>query len=76
MTYQIPTRKPDLVLINHENRSCHLGDLGGKRKEIENIEKCLNLAKKRYSLWNMNVTVIPILVGTLETFNKGLEKGV
>ena len=46
----IPARRPDLQLINKKKRILHLVDFvvptdqRGKRKEIENIDKYLDLA--------------------------------
>ena len=47
-----------------------------KLKESENKDKYLDLAKElRKQRWNMMVTVIPIVIGTLGTIPKGLIKG-
>ena len=48
-------------------------------KETFPIEKYLELArvgkkKKKKNLWNMRVTVIPVVDGVLETVYKGYEK--
>ena len=48
-------------------------------KESEKKDKYLDLArklKKKKILWNMKVTVIPIVTGTLDTATKGLVKGL
>ena len=37
----------------------------GKIKESKNINKCLDLARELKNLWNMKVTVIPIIIGAL-----------
>ena len=49
-------------------------DHRGKIKESEKIDKFLNLAKELRKLWNMKVTVIPIIVVAFGTVFKGLEK--
>ena len=48
-----------------------------KIKEIKKVDKYFDLAgelKQKKTLWNMRVTVIPIVVGALGTILKGLEK--
>ena len=47
-----------------------------KIKEIEKIDKFLDLARELKKPWNMKVTVIPIVVGTLGTDPKSLENGL
>ena len=34
----------------------------------------MDLARKLRKLWNMRVTVIPIVIGALRTVSKGLER--
>ena len=55
-----------------------------KLKECEKKDKYLDLArelkkkrkkKKRKKLWNMQVTIIPIVIGAFGTVTKGLLKG-
>ena len=41
-----------------------------------NNNKYLNLARELKNLWNMKMTVIPIVVGSLDTFNKELLQGL
>ena len=47
-------------------------------KESEKKDKYLDRARelKKKKLWNMKVTVIPIVIGALGTVTKGLIKGV
>ena len=47
-----------------------------KLKESENKDKYLDLAREMCKLWNIKVTVIPILIGALGTVTKGLVKGL
>ena len=47
-----------------------------KSKESEKKDKYLNLARELKKLWNMKVTFIPIIIGTLGTVTKGLLKGL
>ena len=46
-----------------------------KIKESETMEKLLDLGRElKENLWNMILTVIPIVVGAIGTVSKGLEK--
>ena len=76
----IPARRPDLIIINQKKkkkkkRICKIVDfavLANHRislKECQNKDKYLDLARELKKLWNMNVTIVPILIG----FLKGLE---
>ena len=51
-----------------------LADHRIKRKEREKKDKYLDLARELKNLWNMKVTIIPILISALGTVNKGLLK--
>ena len=78
--HPILARQPDLVIINKEKRTCQIVNFGFpddhrvKLKESKK-DKCLNLARELKKLWNMKVTVIPILIDALGTVTKGLVKG-
>ena len=53
------------MLINNKKRTCHL------------IDKYLAFARElKKKLCNMQVTVIPVVVGTLGTVPKGLKRGL
>ena len=43
-----------------------------KLKESEKKDKYLDLAKELKKQWNMNLTVIPIVIGAIGTVTKGL----
>ena len=45
-------------------------------KESEKKEKYLDLAREWKKLWNMKVTIVPIVIGALGTITKGLLKGL
>ena len=45
-------------------------------KESEKKEKYLDLARELKKLWNMKVTIVPIVIGVLSTITKGLLKGL
>ena len=47
-----------------------------KLKESEKRDKYLDLVREPRKLWNMKVTIIPIVNGTLCTVIKGLVKGL
>ena len=47
-----------------------------KLKECEKRDKYLDLAIELKKLWNMNVTIIPIVIGAFGTVTKGLLKGL
>ena len=43
-------------------------------KECKKKDKYLDLAKESKRLWNMKVTIVPIVIGALDTITKGLLK--
>ena len=45
-------------------------------KECEKKDKYLDLARELKKLWNMKVTIVPILIGAFGTITKGLLKGL
>ena len=45
-------------------------------KEREKKDKYQNLAKELKKMWNMKVTIVPIVIGALGTVTKGLLKGL
>ena len=47
-----------------------------KLKECEKKDKYLNLSRELKNLWNMKVTIIPIVIGAFGTITKGLLKGL
>ena len=47
-----------------------------KLKESEKKDKYLDLARELKKLWNMKVTIIPIVIGAFGTVTKGLLKGL
>ena len=64
-------RKPDLVIINKKKRTCYIGNFAipvdhlVKIKESEKRDKNFGLAREVRKLWNMRLTVIPIVTGML-----------
>ena len=54
----------------------HRVELKESEKKDKYLESLERLKKKKQQLWNMKVTVIPIVIGALCTFTKGLIKGL
>ena len=70
-------RRPDFIIIN-KKRTCKIVDFAVpadyrvKLKEYEKRDKYFDLAWELKKLWNMKVTIIPIVIGALGTVTKGL----
>ena len=47
-----------------------------KLKECEKRDKYLDLVRELKKLWNMTVTILPIVIGAFGTVTKGLLKGL
>ena len=47
-----------------------------KLKGSEKKDKYLDLARKLKKLWNMKVTIIPIVIGAFGAVTKGLVRGL
>ena len=73
----IPARRPDLIIINQKTRICKIVDFPVPEdhrinlKESEKNHKYLDLAREIKKLWNMKVTIVPIVIGALGTVIKG-----
>ena len=62
---------------NFQNcRLCCSADHRIKLKECEKKDKYLDLARELKKLWNMKVTIVPILIDAFGTITKGLSKGL
>ena len=78
----ISARRPDLIIINNNKRTCKIIDFAVPAdhrinlKECEKKDKYIDLARELKKLWNMQVTIIPIVVGAFGTVTKGLLKGL
>ena len=77
----ISARRPDLIIINKnkENlqncRFCCPAWPQDKTESNQKRDKYLDLARKlKKKLWNMKVTIIPIVIGAFGTVTKGLLK--
>ena len=71
--YLISARKPDLIIINKKREFAKLSTL---LKECEKKDKYLDLARELKKLWNMRVTIVPIVIGAFGTVTKRLIKGL
>ena len=73
----IPARRPGLIIINKRERICKIVDFAFPAdhrinlKESEKKDKYLDLARELRKLWNMKVTIVPIVIGALGTVTKG-----
>ena len=76
----ISARRPDLIIINKKKRTCKIVDFAApadhriKLKECEKKDKYLDLARELKKLWNMQVTIMPRVIGAFGTVTKGLLK--
>ena len=74
----ILARRPDLVIIKKKERTYKIVDFAVsvdhriKLKESEKRDKYMDLARELKKLWNIKVTIIPIVMGALGTVTKGL----
>ena len=76
----ISARRSDLMIIK-KKRTCKIVDFAVpadhriKLKECEKKDKYLDLARELKKLWNMQVTIVPIVIGAFGTVKKGITKG-
>ena len=67
---------------NNKKRICKIVDFAVPAdhrinlKECEKKDKYLDLARELKKLWNMKLTIVPIVIGALGTVTKGLLKGM
>ena len=80
----ISARRPGLIIINKKKKMkiCKIVDFAVpadhriKLKECEKKDKYLDLVRELKKLWNMQVTILPIVIGAFVTVTKGLRKGL
>ena len=78
----ISPRRPDLIIINTKKRICKIVDFDVpadyriKLKECEKKDKYLDLARELKKLWNMKVSIVPIVIGAFSTVTEWLLKGL
>ena len=71
ISHLISARQPDLVIVNKKKTTYRIVDFAVsadhrvKLKESEKRDKYQDLARELKRLWNMKVTVIPIVIGAL-----------
>ena len=75
----ISAKRPDLIIINKKKRTCKIVDFAvpaDHRIKLKECEKKNNdLARGLKKLWNMQVTVITIVINAFGTVTKGLLRG-
>ena len=78
---EIKARKPDIVVVNKNERSCAIidiaisGDIRVSEKEKEKMERYQELKGEIKRMWNIrSIKVIPVEVGALGSTSKKLKK--
>ena len=75
-------QKTRTYIINKKKRICKIVDFAVPAdhkinlKECAKKEKYLDLARQLKKLWNIKVTIVPIVIGAFDTITKGLIKGL
>ena len=78
----ISVRRPYFIIINQKKRICKIIDCYVPVDRRINLKECakkdkfLDLARELKKLWNMKVTIVPIVIGAFGTITKGLLKGL
>ena len=78
----IPTRRPDLIIINKKKRFCKIvnfavpADHRINLKECEKKDKYLDFDRELKKLWNMKAAIVPIVIGAFGTITKGSLKNL
>ena len=73
----ISAGRPDLIIINKKMRTCKivdfffLADHRIKLKDCEEKDGYLDLAWELKKLWNMQMTIIPLVICAFGTVTKG-----
>ena len=66
----ILARRPDLVMVNKKENLLN-------SEKLKECDKYLELARElKKQQWNMTVTELPVVIGTLETIPTRLGKGL
>ena len=69
-----------MIFVDKEHHECQIIDFAipydtrVDDKEVEKIDKYLDLARELKKVWNVKVTLVPLEVGALGTPAKALEK--
>ena len=75
----ISDRRPEFIIINKKKKICKIVDFDVNRinlKECTKKSKYLDVARELKKLWNMKLTIVPIVIGAVSTITKGLLKGL
>jgi hypothetical protein len=78
----IPNNKPDIIIGDNEKGSCMLidvvisGDRNVIKKGAEKILKYKDLTTEVERMWNLKVSVIPIIIGATGTISTSFRKYV
>ena len=78
----ISDRRPDLIIINKKKKICKIVDFAVPAdhkinlKESEKKDKHLDIDRGFKKLWNMKVTIVPIVIGVFGAITKELLKGL
>ena len=77
---EIKPRKPDIVVVNKNERSCTIidiaipGDIRVSKKEKEKVERYHKLKREIKRMWYIrSIKVIPVVVGALGSTSKTLK---
>ena len=78
--HMIEHRKPDIVVVNKEDKSCMVidiacpGDIRVAEKENEKVQRYDDLKREIKKLWSMKtVQVVPVVIGALGTVSNKIE---
>ena len=73
----IPARRADLIIIKKKKKRIFFAVPADHRINLKESEKKDKyLARELKKLWNMKVTIVPIVIGAFDTVTKGLLKGL
>ena len=78
----ISARRPDLIVINKKKRTCKIVNFAIpdnhriKLNEIEKKHKYLDLTKELKKLWNMELTILHLVMVVFGTVTKELLEGM
>ena len=76
----IEARRPDMIVIDKEKKTCKIIDFAVPadyrlcQKEREKIEKYQDLKRELQTLWDLKVSIVPIVIGALGTIPKTLKQ--
>ena len=82
MNHLISARRSDRIITNKKKRIYKIVDFAVpadhriKRKECEKKDKYLDIARELKKLWNMKVSIDPIVIGAFGTMTERLLKGL